>query len=117
MERPHPETIAAYEAALPSDPRVARGQMFAHPCAFVNGHMFFGTFAQTLIARVGSARVAPLLATGARTFEPIEGRAWAEYVQVDADDPRAGDLAREALEATARLPPKAKKPAKPREPR
>ena len=120
VERPNAATIGCYDRAVPADPRAVKGQMFAHPCAFVNGHMFFGTFAQTLVVRVGEARAATLasatggkaLETRLRIFEPMAGRAWKEYVQFDAgaladDEVRA--LAQEALETTARLAPKDKK--------
>lgn len=109
MERPDAETTALFEAALPDDPRAVRGQMFGHPGAFVNGNLFFGTFAQTLIARVGEAEAAALVAKGDRWFAPRDGRAWKAYVQVARDDPRAAHLARVALEATAALPAKAGK--------
>lgn len=115
MERPDAATIAAYEAALPDDERVVRGQMFAHPCAFVQGNMFFGTFAQTVIARVGERRTAERVAAGGRAFEPMPGRPWKDYVQLEptAEGPDAlRRWAAEALEATAALPPKVKKPAK-----
>jgi hypothetical protein len=112
MERPNEATVAFYEAALPADPRAKAGQMFGHPCAFVNGNMFFGTFAQSVIARVGEARVAALAREGLGVFEPREGRAWREYVQVPLgarDEATVAALAREALEHTASLPPKKKR--------
>ena len=112
MERPDDNTVAAYLSALPDDVRVQRGQMFAHPCAFVNGNMFFGTFAQTLIARVGVERTAALRAEGVPAFEPMPGRPWKDYVQLPASlGPAAlAAFAREALELTAAMPPKVKKP-------
>ncbi|MCB9739464.1 MAG: hypothetical protein H6747_09370 [Deltaproteobacteria bacterium] len=113
MEKPNAETVAHYEALLPADPRVAPGKMFGHVCAFTGGHMFFGTFAQTLIARVGPDRVPELLdAEGLAQFEPMPGRPWREYVQFDprAMDPdEARTLVADALEFTAGLPPKPRK--------
>ncbi|MCA9609099.1 MAG: hypothetical protein KC619_26035 [Myxococcales bacterium] len=114
MERPSPETVAYYESALPDDPRSKPGQMFGHPCAYVNGNMFFGTFAQTVVARVGTERADELAAQDLRVFVPMSGRVWKEYVQVDRDEvpvERLRVLALEALEHTASLPPKAKKKA------
>lgn len=113
MQKPTPDAIAAFEAALPVDARVKAGKMFAHPCAFTNGNMFFGTFGETLIFRVGEARATALRAGGARLFEPMEGRPWKEYVQLGADERPAAELARlaaEALTHTVTLPPKAPKP-------
>jgi TfoX/Sxy family transcriptional regulator of competence genes len=112
MERPDDETIAYYERSIPADPRAKRGQMFGHPCAFVNGNMFYGTFAQSVVVRVGEARTKALAKGKLRVFMPMEGRAWKEYVQVDRDalpDRQLQTLATEALEWTAALPPKAKK--------
>lgn len=111
MERPSADTTAYFEAALPDDPRARRGVMFGHPCAFVNGNMFFGTFEQSVVARVGPERAAEL-SNGAlfvRHFEPMPGRPWKDYVQVMAAAlPAAAiaELAAEALEWTAALPPK-----------
>ena len=97
---------------LPSAFRVAS------PCAFVSGQMFFGTFAQTLVIRVGEARAAALAVPPVVRFEPMPGRPWKEYVQVAPDALPAqtlSALAREALEFTAKLPPKAAKaPRKPK---
>jgi hypothetical protein len=114
VERPTEATIAYYDAAVPEDPRAKKGQMFGHPCAFVNGNMFFGTFHQTVVARVGEDRAVKLAKGKLRIFEPMPGRAWREYVQLDAGAlPRAkiAALAQEALEHTATLPAKAAKKA------
>jgi hypothetical protein len=115
MERPNAETIAYYDAAVPSDPRAIKGQMFGHPCAFVNGNMFFGTFHQTVVVRIGTERAAELAKGKVRIFEPMPGRAWKEYVQLDAGSmPRAklAALAGEALDWTEKLPPKPGKSTK-----
>lgn len=110
MERPNAATVAWYEAAVPDDPRAVKGQMFSHPCAFVNRNMFFGTFAQSVVARIGEARTEALAAKGpGRVFEPMPKRAWREYLQLDTGSVPARvlkELAIEALENTARLPPK-----------
>ena len=114
MEKPNAATVAWYNANVPADPRAVKGQMFGHPCAFVNGNMFFGTFGQTLVARVGPTGVA---ASGLPTFEPMAGRAWAEYAQIHSgklSDAKLGEMAMAALNYTATLPakPEKKKPAK-----
>lgn len=109
----NPAVLAAYEAALPDDPRVERKRMFGMPCAFVNRQMFFGTFEGSLVARVGPARVETLSGQpGMRVFTPTVDRPWRDYVQVDAmeDVEVLKGLAAEALAWAAKLPPKAKKP-------
>jgi hypothetical protein len=109
MEKPDAETIALFDRLLPEDPRVVRSQMFGHPGGFVNGHIFFGTFAQTIIARVGADRATALIGDEYKAFEPLPGRPWREYVQFDptlvAED-EARTLAIDALENAALLPPK-----------
>ena len=109
--KPNPEAVAAYEAALPSDARVERKKMFGLPCAFVNRQMFFGTFEETLVARVGPPRVQVLSSqSGIRVFTPMVDRPWRDYVQLDAsaDPALLASLAAEALAWTERLPAKAK---------
>lgn len=104
---------AAYEAALPADPRVDRKKMFGQPCAFVNRQMFFGTFEGGVIARVGPARVQALAGTpGFEVFTPTPGRPWGDYVRLDAsaDPALLQSLAAEALTWAAALPTKVKKP-------
>ncbi len=83
------------------------------PCAFVNRQMFFGTFDDTLVVRLGGARVAAVSTEpGRQVFSPRENAPWADYVQVQATEPtevlRA--LAAEALAWAAALPVKGKKP-------
>lgn len=104
---------AAYEAALPGDARVESKRMFGAPCAFVNRQMFFGTFEDTIVARVGPSRAAALVGQpGMRAFTPMENRPWADYIQVDASSGAEllSGLAQEALTWTLSLPAKAKKP-------
>lgn len=117
MEKPDAATTAYYDRNVPDDPRAVKGQMFGHPCAFVNGNMFFGTFAQTVIAHVGGQRGAALASGELKVFEPMPGRPWAEYLQWPCEalpDSQALTLATEALTLTAGLPPKEKKKAAPK---
>jgi hypothetical protein len=104
---------AAYEAALPADPRVERKKMFGLPCAFVNRQMFFGTFEATVVARVGPDRVRALASQpGMGMFTPRADRPWHDYVQVDVRVAGAAlpALALEALAWTSKLPAKAVRP-------
>jgi len=113
MSSPAAAVIAAYQTALPDDPRVERKQMFGSPCAFVNRQMFFGTFEQTLVARVGPTRVLALAyQDGMQVFTPSPGKQWDDYVQMDASlDPGViAELATEALGWAAALPKKGKPP-------
>lgn len=120
MEKPNAETTAWFRRLVPDDPRADVGQMFGHPCAFTKGHMFFGTFGQSLVVRVGEARAAELAVGPVSVFEPMPGRAWKEYVQVPGGvvaDETLAVWAREALDHVFALPPKVKKPAAPKAPK
>lgn len=108
-----PALVAAYEAALPDDPRVERKKMFGMPCAFLNRQMFYGTFEGTLVARVGAQRTAALVGQpGIGPFAPSPDRPWNDYVRIELSaGPKVhADLAAEALEWAEGLPPKGKKP-------
>lgn len=112
MQAPAP-VIAAYEAALPDDPRIQRKRMFGTPCAFVNRQMFFGTFEETLVARVGPARVSALASEpGMGVFTPSPDKEWDDCVQMDltVDAKQRRELATEALAWAAALPRRVKWP-------
>jgi hypothetical protein len=57
-----------------------RRQMFGYPCAFVNGNLCTGLFADAVFVRLGDEERAALLRDpGARSFEPMPGRPMKEY--------------------------------------
>ncbi len=115
MPAPSPAVVAAYEAALPDDPRVVQKQMFGSPCAFVKRQMFFGTFEETLVARVGPERVRALAEqAGMQVFTPSPGKEWDDCVQLSltVDSALFTELASEALSWAAALPKKGKWPKK-----
>jgi len=116
--RKSPETLVkAFDAALPSEPRVERRLMFGYPAGFVNGNMFCGLHQESLVLRLGDARRAALLEhDGASTFEPMPGRPMREYVVAPPDVVGSASALRawmkDALAYVATLPSKAKrKPA------
>ena len=103
--------LTAYEGALPDDARIKRKRMFGSPCAFVNRQMFFGTFEQSIVARVGTRRAAALAGQpGMQLFSPGEGAIWDDYVQLElpVDAELLAKLAGEALVWAAALPKNAK---------
>lgn len=117
MDKPTAAALDAFQQAVPDDPRAEGRKMFGMPCAFVNGNMFCGVFADGVTLRLGADRRAELSGLdGVGPFEPMEGRPWKEYVFAEAarwggTDELAG-WAREALDHTATLPPKKKKARK-----
>jgi len=112
MHKTDPETVAVFERLVPDDLRALPGQMFGHPCAFVFGQMFLGTHGRCVVFRLGEDRAKALAVPPVTAFEPVAGRPWRDYVQVPHDalaEDALQALAREALEFTAKLPPKAAK--------
>lgn len=110
MQPPAP-VVAAYEQALPADERVKRKRMFGSPCAFINRQMFFGTFEETLVARLGPNRVKDFTdKPGMRVFAPSPDKTWDDYIQVDAsvDSDVLAALAAEAMAWSLALPPRSK---------
>ncbi len=113
MQAPSSAVTAAYEAALPDDIRVERKKMFDSPCAFVRRQMFFGTFGDTLVARVGPERVRALVERpGMQPFTPRPGESWDDCVQLEltVDPATQAALAAEALSWAAALPRRVKRP-------
>jgi TfoX/Sxy family transcriptional regulator of competence genes len=106
-----------FRAALPVDPRVRTIQMFGGVAALINGHIFGGLFARSIIVRLSPAdHQAAMALDGAELFDPMgNGRAMTDTVLLPADvmdDPAElrGWLDR-ALEFTAAKPPKPARPA------
>jgi len=118
MPKADPRTAALFRALLPNDSRVTVRPMFGHTAAFVNGHMFAGTFGTHVFARLNEAGRAELLAVpGATVFAPMKNRPMKEYVQMPPallTEPSAAKqwIAR-ALESTSTLPAKTKGRATP----
>ena len=113
MEKSPPALVAAFDGALPDDPRVERRPMFGHPVGWVGGNMFVGLFADQLWVRVPPEQRGEL---GGVSFEPMPGRPMRDYTIVPpavvADAAALRGLVGKALEFTATLPPKEKKPPK-----
>jgi TfoX/Sxy family transcriptional regulator of competence genes len=103
-----PELAAAFDAALPDDPRVERRRMFGCPCAFVQGQMFAGTHEHRLIVRVPAEAPQRPFSVMGRTM-----REYAAFEQPLAMRPaeRAAWVKR-GFDYAAGLPPKPAKLAK-----
>ncbi len=64
-------------------PGVSRSKMFGMPSVKVNGKAFLGLSGDKLVFKLGeNERVAALKLAGARLFEPMQGRAMKEWVEV-----------------------------------
>src|SRR5262245_21405521 len=118
MPKADPTTATLFRALLPDDPRVTVRPMFGHTAAFVNGHMFAGTFGSHVFARLNESSRAELLAVpGATVFAPMKNRPMKEYVQLPVAFLTEPSVAKQwiarALEWTSTLPAKAKGRTKP----
>ena len=80
-----PAVVAAFDKAVPKDPRVVRKPMFGYPALYLNGNMFAGTFQDKVVARLPAAgRERAMKTAGATQFEPMPGRPMKEYVALPA---------------------------------
>ena len=106
-----PELVAAFDAAFPTVPGAERRLMFGFPAGFVNGNLFGGIFEDRVMVRLTGDAVTGL--RGAVPFEPMPGRAMTGYTELPAATIASRAALRtwltRAAEATATLPPKAKK--------
>ena len=107
-----PGLIAAFDAALPDDPRVERRKMFGYPAAFANGNLFTGLHQESLMVRLPEKQRGDVAKLGGGPFEPMPGRPMREYVvlpgAVIADKRALSAWLNKSLAHTASLPPKTK---------
>ena len=117
------ENHPLFRAALPVDPRVQTMNMFGGIAATVNGNMFAGLFARSVVLQLTSDadRAEALALDGAGPFDPMgNGRVMSDKIMLPEsvmDEPaelRAW-IAR-AFEACAKLPRKVKKQPAARKP-
>jgi TfoX/Sxy family transcriptional regulator of competence genes len=110
------ENHPLFHACLPRDPRVSTVNMFGGVAAKVNGQMFAGLFARGAVVKLSEPdQQAALAIDGAMMFDPMKnGRVMRdtvflpESVMVEPNELRA--WIRKALEFTASLPAKKKRP-------
>jgi TfoX/Sxy family transcriptional regulator of competence genes len=112
-----PPSLVQLFDALQREVGGVRKQMFGYPCAFENGHLFTGLFADGLFVRLGEPERTHLLESkDAAPFEPMKGRPMREYVLLSPsmleDEDAVESWMRRALEYAQSLPPKAKRPAR-----
>ncbi len=114
---PAPEALkATFADAIAGLPGIEPRKMFGYPCAFVNGQMFVGVFADRLMLRLSDGDRAKFLKLpGAKPFEPMPGRVMKEYVEVPQAVTGSAELRKwlkRSLAYAQSLPPKVKKSKK-----
>ncbi len=76
-------------------PGVSRGKMFGMPVVKVNSKAFIGMSNDKMVFKLAETeRTAALKLAGARFFEPMEGRAMKEWVEVPVSQVLEADLVR-----------------------
>ena len=120
MEKEDPKERTWFASLVPAEAGVSVKAMFGHNAAFLNGHMFLGTFGSDVFVRLGQDDRAKLLAEpGAGPFAPMANRPMKDYVVMprgwQATPAKARPWVKRSLAWTAALPPKDRKPkAKPK---
>jgi TfoX/Sxy family transcriptional regulator of competence genes len=108
-----PELILFFKELVRPYPQVELRAMFGYPCAFVNGYMTAGLFADRMFVKLDAAGVQKLLELpGAGPLEPSAGRLMSGYVLVPEDlrtSPGLEVWLEQAFAFAASLPPKVKK--------
>jgi TfoX/Sxy family transcriptional regulator of competence genes len=118
--KPPQELVDYFDSVIPDGPApVDFKPMFGGPCYWTGGNMFAAIHQESMIVRLGEVdRQVLLREPGAALFEPMEGRPMREYVvippQIVADREAVRFWLAKGLAFTASLPPKVKKPRKPR---
>jgi TfoX/Sxy family transcriptional regulator of competence genes len=118
--KPPQELVDYFDSVIPDGPApVDFKPMFGGPCYWTGGNMFAAIHQESMIVRLGEEdRQVLLREPGAALFEPMEGRPMREYVvippQIVADREAVRFWLAKGLAFTASLPPKVKKPRKPR---
>src|SRR5437763_1208191 len=111
MEKSPAALVERFKAVVPNEPDITHRQMFGYPACFVNGNMFTGLFASSMMVRLGEEARGRLLGEpGALPFEPMPGRSMKEYVvvpeEIVGDDARLAPWLDLAADYARSLPPK-----------
>ena len=112
------DIVDRFGAAVAAIEGLERRQMFGYPAGFIGGNMVTGLHQESWIVRLPEDARAERLEAGWSTFEPMAGRPMREYVAMAPSITADPDAAREWVERAATyvrtLPPKARKPNKPK---
>jgi TfoX/Sxy family transcriptional regulator of competence genes len=118
IPKPSEEDKQFFRSLIPEDPEVEIKPMFGNLGAFVHGNMFAGLFGPAVGVRLAEADAGELAAVdGSGPFGP-EGHSMAGYISLPGawrgDASLAASWVEKARDHVGSLPPKVKKPAKPK---
>jgi len=115
FDKSSPELVARFNASLErhAAPDVVLRKMFGYPCAWINGNMATGLFAEQWWVNVSDADRETLLAMpGGKPFEVMPGKAMGRNVTLPPDvlatDKKVDAYIDKALDHTRSMPPKVK---------
>jgi len=115
FDKSSPEIVARFNETLGrhAGPDLVLKKMFGYPCAWINGNMATGLFAEQWWVNVSDAdRDALLAMPGGKPFEVMPGKAMGRNVTLPPDalasDATADAWIAKALDYTRSLPPKTK---------
>ncbi len=81
MANYNPEHEAVLHRMLQDVPGARPGKMFGFPAYKVNGKLAVGLYETGIVAKVGPQRAKALIGKpGVEVFEPMQGRAWKDWV-------------------------------------
>jgi TfoX/Sxy family transcriptional regulator of competence genes len=114
FEKSPTELINIFNHIVRNFPQVTVRKTFGYPCAYLNGHMAAGLFADSMFLRLNLTDESEFLnLPGAASFAPMQGRPMKGYVVVPPLMVKPGDFLQawfsRCLEYVATLPPKGKK--------
>jgi TfoX N-terminal domain len=102
--------VERFGAVLDRYPEAERRKMFGYPAAFVGGNMATGLFADSWVVRLPDDEIEPAKARGARSFEPMPGKAMKAFVTIPAadvdDDAAVAAWVERGLALARSMPPK-----------
>ena len=113
MPKPSELAKAAFTKLVPAGSTVSLRPMFGNLAAFVNANMFLALFGDQVAVRLPEEDRGRLLREpGASVFEPMPGRAMAEYIVLPAawssQKAKTGRWVKRSFEWAVQLPPKKK---------
>ena len=106
MPKTPDDVAAAFDSALPADPRVERRKMFGMPAAFVRGSMFAGTYGPDVVVKLGPE------GQGLAPFVPMEGRPMTGFYLAPREPAALTTHVQKAFDYVSGLPPKPAKAKK-----
>ena len=113
-----PDLVERFAAGVAVIEGLETRKMFGYPAGFIGGNMVTGLHQQSWIVRLPEDLQRQQLDAGWSTFEPMPGRPMTGFLVLPPDVSAEPDRAREWVERAAAhvrtMPPKVKKPAKPR---